>query len=216
MEGSLTLVEAGLFPSSSLNVFVQAPIVAPQPLAPSARLSDDIEMDEPSSGDDDSEQQQQQQQQPADEENDEAMDEDGEVNDEDGDDEDDDMMHALPIHGHQPHAGNPFAGRGRGRGRGRGGMAFSGAGHALGSSSSSAPTQQPATEMSTADEDANRRQRVLGAMANRAKEQGSSTTLEVAQHPKKIKERTVPSLQNLCSYEVAGNVHYLLISLGAL
>lgn len=193
-------MEAGLYPSCSLNVFVPAPIVAPQPLAPSARLSDDVEMEEPSSSDDDGEQEQ-----PADEENDEAMDEDSE-NEEEGEDEEDDMMHALPFPGHQPHAGNPFAGRGRGRGRGRGGMAFSGAGHALGSSSSSAPTQQPAMEVSTADQAANRRQRALEATANRAKEQESSAALKVVQKPKKIKERTVPSLQSLCSYEVAGNI----------
>ncbi|GJJ74481.1 hypothetical protein EMPS_06839 [Entomortierella parvispora] len=197
IEGSLTLVEAGLVPSCSLNVFVQAPIVAPQPLAPSARLSDDIEMEEPSSDDDD------EQQQPASEENDESMDEDNEAGDESNDEDDqDDMMHALPVLGHLPHGGNPPAGRGRGRGRGRGGMAFAGVGHALGSSSLSASAEQPTTETSTADQDTDRRQRILEAMAHRAKDQGSSTA-EAVQTPKKIRERMVPSLQSLCSYEVA-------------
>ena len=123
-----------------------------------------------------------------------------------GDDDADDMMHALPI-GNHPQAGNPFAGRGRGRGRGRGGMPFAGIGHALGSSSSSAAAEdlQPESEISTADQSAARRQRVLDAMASRAKDQAVClAAAEGARAPKKTKERAVPTLQSLCSYEVAG------------
>ena len=127
-----------------------------------------------------------------------------EEDEDDEDDEDDEVLHALPILGHHPQVGNNFAGRGRGRGRGRGGMAFSGAGHSLGSTSSTTtPVIQASAETSTADQGAIRRQRILDAMAARERDPAAVVPKE-AQAPKKIKTRDMPTLQSLCSYEVAG------------
>ncbi|KAG0055014.1 hypothetical protein BGZ83_009784 [Gryganskiella cystojenkinii] len=216
IESSLTLTEAGLYPSCSLNVSVPPPIVAPQPLTPGAWLPDDIEMEESltNNNDDGSLVDQEHILESHDEEDNEDIQDDVQENDQDqehevsddGDEdeeiEEDNPMHAMPIIGHHPQAGNNFAGRGRGRGRG--GMAFSGAGHSLGSSStSSAPVVQPDAEASIADQGgAIRRQRILDAMAARERDQATAVP-EEAQAPKKIKTRDVPTLQSLCSYEVA-------------
>ncbi|KAF9159417.1 hypothetical protein DFQ26_006568 [Actinomortierella ambigua] len=166
----------------------------------------------------------------------------------DNPDNDDGLVHMLPIgHGH----GQPFGGRGRGRGgvlrgghgRGRGGLPFSGAGHRL-SSRSGGPSgsggggtgsggggggggdnnaddtnmdETPAQPMSPAE----RRQRVLDAMAARAAAQQSaagtatspasgesSSPTDASSCPKGNAHKTgpprvIPSLLSRSSYEVA-------------
>ncbi|KAF9182229.1 hypothetical protein BGZ50_005062 [Haplosporangium sp. Z 11] len=200
-DSGLTLSEAGLCPSCSLNVFVQTPIPAPQPINPGgARMSADIDMEEP----------------PTENTQDETMsghDDDQEAVDQE--DEDEEMMHALPIHVNPPQ--NPFIGQGRGRGRG--GLPFSGTGHSLGSSSGGSASaaneqeeqedqeeqeeQEETPEMTLEESHALRRRRVLEAMANRPKRVGEDDLGEYQGPFKKIKERTVPTLQSLCCYEVA-------------
>ncbi|KAG0254467.1 hypothetical protein BG011_005769 [Mortierella polycephala] len=194
VDGDLTLSEAGLCPSCSLNVFVQTPIPAPQPINPGgARLSadTDTDMEEP----------------PTENNQDETMSgHDDDQGDDDQEDEDEEMMHALPIHVNPPQ--NPFIGQGRGRGRG--GLPFSGTGHSLGSSSGGSASaaneqeEQEETPESTPEEsDALRRHRVLEAMANRPKRVSDNDLGEYQGPSKKVKERTVPTLQSLCCYEVA-------------
>ena len=149
--------------------------------------------------------------------NDDEEDEDeGEGNNDEEDEEDeeedeDEEMHALPVIDHI-NPNHPFAipglGRGRGRGRGRGGIPFSGAGHSLSSSGPASATNdqnldQP--EMTTGERDQQRRQRVLEAMANRAKVQEAEKLAPgLTVSAKRVKEREIPSLQSLCCYQVAG------------
>lgn len=221
MESTLTLAEGGLCPSCSLNVFVQAPIPAPQPITPITPTTstpgawltpeDTPTSNQPEVG---------QEEDPMDvddEGHDQAEEEDGHDEDIDDDDEDheddededddDDMMHALPVQFNPGHHGMP----GRGRGRGRG-MPFSGAGHSL--SEGSGPTTAasgngsttPPQELTTVEADTQRRQRFLEAMENRAKakeqDQGQ-TSLNPIKH---LKPKEIPSLRSRCAYEVAGKL----------
>ncbi|KAG0284119.1 hypothetical protein BGZ96_011519 [Linnemannia gamsii] len=161
-DSGLTLSEAGLCPSCSLNVLVQTPILAPQPVTPnpgawipSSTGPDsqgptpmDIDQDAgtvhylPHFGnsgqddnDDDDEENEDEEEEVEGGDNDDGEDE----ADENEDADDDEIMHALPVIDHI-NPNHPFAipglgrGRGRGRGHGRGGMPFSGAGHSLSSS----------------------------------------------------------------------------------
>ncbi|KAK3832942.1 MAG: hypothetical protein JOS17DRAFT_741115 [Linnemannia elongata] len=227
-DSDLTLSEAGLCPSCSLNVLVQAPILAPQPVTPNpgawipstdsesqGPTPMDIDQDEgtvhylPHFGDNGQN----------DNDDEEDVDE-GEGNNDEDDDEDEDEededeeMHALPVIDHI-NANHPFAipglgrgrGRGHGRGRGRGGTPFSGAGHSLSSSGPASATNdqtpdQP--EMTPEERDQQRRQRVLEAMANRAKAQEAEKIAPgLTVGVKRVKEREIPSLQSLCCYQVA-------------
>ncbi|KAF8944780.1 hypothetical protein BGZ47_003707 [Haplosporangium gracile] len=163
-DSDLTLAEAGLCPSCSLNVLVQTPILAPQPVTPNpgawipstdaesqGPTPMDIDQDEgtvnymPHFGDngqndnddDEDEGEEEEEGEEEGEGNNGGNDDD---NDEDEDeDEEDEVMHALPVIDHI-NPNHPFAipglgrGRGRGRGRGQGGIPFSGAGHSLSSS----------------------------------------------------------------------------------
>ncbi|KAF9582791.1 hypothetical protein BGW38_010756 [Lunasporangiospora selenospora] len=146
-----------------------------------------------------------------DEEDEEAEGEDAEAEEE----EEDGMMHALPVPPAWTFQGQHWPGRGRGRGRG-GAIAFTGQGHSLAAGGSGHGGTQPPpgsvgvegdtpAEGPIAEEgEATRRERVLAAMANRAKaqeEENEKSLLE--QQDAKPKEREIPSLQSLCSYEVA-------------
>ncbi|KAI8595296.1 hypothetical protein EDD21DRAFT_448733 [Dissophora ornata] len=212
-DGDLTLSDAGLCPSCSLNVFVQTPIPAPQPVNPGAWIPQDIDMEDPTaeevldeimSGDVDDDANDHDDDDSAGEENHE-IDNDNDEGDEDdeGSEDEEDMVHAMPVVVH-PH--DPFAGPMRGRGRGRGGgVPFSGAGHSLGSRSS-APTTHPsdeAMEPTTSETNDIRRQRILGAMANRPANHTGGDRKDIANRPKQAKERTIPTLQSLCCYTVA-------------
>ncbi|KAG0368675.1 hypothetical protein BC939DRAFT_529193 [Gamsiella multidivaricata] len=218
-DNSLTLSDAGLCPSCSLNVLVQAPIPAPQPIMPGSWLPPDVEMEEPSAsgaqdelmladeeyneggghGDEED----------ASEQDEVEDDQAGEIDDSDGDGDDDeddgdDMMHALPMPLHPPQ--HPFAGGGRGRGRGRvGQIPFSGAGRALGSTVSASSTSQSGTpvESNVENTDVARRQRILDAMANRSAIQHGADNKGSESRRKKTKEKFIPTLQSLCSYSVA-------------
>ncbi|KAF8952373.1 hypothetical protein BGZ46_003500, partial [Entomortierella lignicola] len=204
VDSDLTLSDGGLCPSCSLNVFVQTPIPAPQPIIPNSRLPVDIEMEEPPSEQneeanesEDSENQYQGENNAEEDEEEESEDGHEEDGNEDDDVEDDGMMHAMPMPFLPPQ--NPFAGRARVR------VPFSGEGHSLGSSSTSTVGTQH--EMSvdppTADNDSLRRQRVLEAMANRAGSRNDDEIKHMDNRLKKTKERTIPKLQSLCCYEVA-------------
>lgn len=220
----LTLFEAGLCPSCSLNVLVQTPILAPQPVTPNpgawipstdaesqGPTPMDIDQDEgtvnylPHFGDN------------GQNNNDDEEDEDegeGSTDEEDDeqDEDEDEEMHALPVIDHI-NPNHPFAipglgrGRGHGRGRGRGGNAFSGAGHSLSSSGPASATNDQAPdqpEMTPEERDQQRRQRVLEAMANRAKAQEAEKNAPgLIAGIKRVKEREIPSLQSLCCYQVA-------------
>ncbi|KAF9916394.1 hypothetical protein BX616_003862 [Lobosporangium transversale] len=225
----LTLLDAGLCPSCSLNVFVQMPIPAPQPIAPpNTWLPNDIEMEEPPTqddlnGDEDSngyegdggQGNMETENDSEDNEGNEGSDDHQVGNGDDGDhDEEDDMMYALPMPHQPPHDNhqNPVAGRGRGRGRGRG-LPFSGVGHALGSASSSSATDQSQsstmgrnqapTEDIPTETDAVRRQRILDAMANRIVNRAGENDKSPSVPQKKAKKRDIPSLQAICCHEVA-------------
>ncbi|KAF9352997.1 hypothetical protein BGX26_009225 [Mortierella sp. AD094] len=194
------------------HAMVQTPIPAPQPIVPNSRLPADVEMEEPPSeqnhepdenedeGDNGVEDQAQDEDNAAEDINEDGEDEDegegGTEDEEDEEDEDDGMMHAMPMPFHPPQ--NPFAGPGRIR------MPFSGAGHSLGSGSASTTGSQPETPAdSSTDADALRRQRILDAMANRTGNQTGQDTKNMETRLKKTKERTIPTLQSLCCYEVA-------------
>ena len=226
-------MDAGLCPSCSLNVLVQTPIIAPQPVVPGAWIpattaADDtqgpIPMDiaqdagtvtyQPhfgNNGQDENDSDGSENGNGGDGSNDDGGDDDEEEDDGDHD------MHALPVF----NPNHPFAlpgmgrGRGRGRGHGRGGMPFSGAGHSLGSSgpTSAATDDQGPThpELTSEERDQERRQRVLEAMALRAKVHEARSTVQPI-GPKRVKERELPSLQSLCCYQVAGEnfVNYAL------
>ncbi|KAG0377939.1 hypothetical protein BGX24_005113 [Mortierella sp. AD032] len=232
-DSDLNLSEAGLCPSCSLNVLVQTPILAPQPVTPTPGAwipSDaesqgatpmDIDQDEGTvnylphfenngglndnvvdDGDGD-------ESQGEDEQGNNNGDDDEE---DDDDDEEDQDMHALPVIDHM-NPNHPFAipgvgrGRGRGRGHGRGGIPFSGAGHSLSSIEPATTPNQPdsvQTEMTSEERDQQRRQRVLEAMANRAKAQeAEKAAQDLTVGAKRVKEREIPSLQSLCCYQVA-------------
>ncbi|KAF9970876.1 hypothetical protein BGZ73_006275 [Actinomortierella ambigua] len=195
-----------------------------------------IGTDEPEPMDIDEEEEGEEEDQPVGSDEDHSDEEDEDM---DGPDNGDDMMHILPVgpgHGH----GNPFGGRGRGRGgvlggrgRGRGGFPFSGAGHRLSSGSGSAGGPSSGGGGSGGDNggdsshgnapaqpvsDAERRQRVLDAMAARAATQqaaaGAATTSSAGtsssptevlslKAQKTSPAREIASLLSRCSYEVA-------------
>ncbi|KAF9389246.1 hypothetical protein BGX21_000147, partial [Mortierella sp. AD011] len=208
-DSDLTLSDAGLCPSCSLNVFVQTPIPAPQPIVPNSRLPVDVEMEEPPS-----EQNHEPDENHEDDDGDDISDEDQtqdegdtaeNINDDDDEnegeggteDEDDEMIHAMPLPFHHPPQ-NPFAGPRRIR------MPFSGEGHSLGSGSASTTGSQPETPASSStDAGALRRQRILDAMANRTGNQTSNDAKDMETRLKKTKKITIPTLQSLCCYEVA-------------
>ncbi|KAG0309204.1 hypothetical protein BGZ98_004504 [Dissophora globulifera] len=215
IDSNLSLQDTGLSPSCSLNVFVQTPIPAPQPINPGGWISEDIEMAEPATGDiEDDLMSDQEDEQPADEvlygdaaeeneddQDDEDDQDENENEEEEEEDDDDDMMHALPMPG-MPHHPLVFPGGGRGRGRG---VPFSGAGHALGSTASSSATQHEddTTTSTTAETNDARRQRILDAMTSRQSHQVAPDIKDMTKPPKRAKERIVPTLQSLCCYEVA-------------
>ncbi|KAF9194514.1 hypothetical protein BGZ49_003166 [Haplosporangium sp. Z 27] len=195
--------EDGNIGSADISL-IQTPIPAPQPIVPNSRLPVDIEMEEPPSEQneeanesEDSENQYQGENSAEEDEEEESEDGHEEDGNEDDDVEDDGMMHAMPMPFLPPQ--NPFAGRARVR------VPFSGEGHSLGSSSTSTVGTQH--EMSvdppTADDDSLRRQRVLEAMANRAGSRNDDEIKHMDNRLKKTKERTIPTLQSLCCYEVA-------------
>ncbi|KAF9106651.1 hypothetical protein BGX27_009066 [Mortierella sp. AM989] len=204
-DSDLTLSEAELCPSCSLNVFVQTPIPAPQPIVPNSWLPVDVEMEEPSSGqvqepnenDSDEDQSLDDDNAGEDADEDEVVDEVEEEEAENEANDDDDMMHAMPMPFHPPQ--HPVPGNRRTR------IPFSGAGHSLGSSSSSGAGNQPEVpvDSTSANADALRRQRILDAMANRTGNQSIEDTKILDKRLKKTKERTIPTLQSLCCYEVA-------------
>ncbi|KAI1297558.1 hypothetical protein EDD11_007042 [Mortierella claussenii] len=213
-DSALTLLAGGLCPSCSLNVFVQAPIPAPQPITPGARLPTAVEIEElvavhdqdaameAHNGDDGEEAVDVEEEDDNEEEDDE---EDQEHDEGQEGDNDEDMMHALPMP-----LNPPLPARwGRGTGR-ESGLSFSGAGHSLGSSASLSSTADPGQAASdaaesaiTAESDAARRQRILDAMASRASDQIGQRSQFSGMRLKKKVERIVPSLQSICSYEVA-------------
>lgn len=217
MESALTLAEGGLCPSCSLNVFVQTPIPAPQPITPitpttttpgawlrpegtSAPNQPEVGQEEGPMDVDDEEEPDQ-----AEEEDGQGEDdnEDGE-DDEDDEDDDDEMMHALPVQFNPGHHGMP--------GRGRGGMPFSGAGHSLSggsrstteAASASGDATTPLRELTAEEADSQRRQRFLEAMENRAKTQEQDQSRVASGPSKHLKPKEVPSLRSRCAYEVAG------------
>ncbi|KAG0327426.1 hypothetical protein BGZ99_007646 [Dissophora globulifera] len=215
-DSSLSLQDAGLSPSCSLNVFVQTPIPAPQPINPGGWISEDIEMAEPATGDiEDDLMSDQEDEQPAaevlygddaeenedDQDDEDDQDENENEDEEEEEDDDEDMMHALPMPG-MPHHPLVFPGGGRGRGRG---VPFSGAGHALGSTASSSATrhEDDTTTLTTAETNDARRQRILDAMTSRQSHQVATDIKDMTKPPKRAKERIVPTLQSLCCYEVA-------------
>ncbi|KAF9992133.1 hypothetical protein BGZ79_003470, partial [Entomortierella chlamydospora] len=190
------------------HAMVQTPIPAPQPIVPNSRLPVDVEMEEPPS-----EQNHELDENHEDDDGDDISDEDEtqdegntaeNINEDDEDegeggteDEDDEMIHAMPLPFHHPPQ-NPFAGPRRIR------MPFSGAGHSLGSGSASTAGSQPETPASSStDASALRRQRILDAMANRTGSQTSKDAKDMETRLKKTKQRTIPTLQSLCCYEVA-------------
>ncbi|KAG0007215.1 hypothetical protein BGZ80_004931, partial [Entomortierella chlamydospora] len=190
------------------HAMVQTPIPAPQPIVPNSRLPVDVEMEEPPS-----EQNHELDENHEDDDGDDISDEDEtqdegntaeNINEDDEDegeggteDEDDEMIHAIPLPFHHPPQ-NPFAGPRRIR------MPFSGAGHSLGSGSASTAGSQPETPASSStDASALRRQRILDAMANRTGSQTSKDAKDMETRLKKTKQRTIPTLQSLCCYEVA-------------
>ncbi|KAF9903697.1 hypothetical protein EC991_003424, partial [Linnemannia zychae] len=147
-DSDLTLSEASLCPSCSLNVLVQTPILAPQPVTPTpgawipsgaesqGPTPMDIDADEGTFsflphlgnnglndnvlGNDSDEESQHDDEQGN--HNNEDDDEENSDDDDDEEEEEDQDMHALPVHDHI-NPNHPFAipGLGRGRGRGRGG-----------------------------------------------------------------------------------------------
>jgi hypothetical protein len=153
---------------------------------------------------------------------DNVMNNDNEDEDEDedeGEDDDDDMMHAMPFPFPGQAPNHPVFGPGRGRGRGGGGFrgrgrgrgagfAFSGTGHSLsGPSSSTDQGAETPSAPATEETDDARRQRILMALGNRAQppEEAQPAQNEgPGKHGKNAKERVIPSLQALCTYEVAG------------
>lgn len=216
IESTLTLAEGGLCPSCSLNVFVQTPIPAPQPITPTTTTPgawltpEDIPApNQPEVGQEEDLMDVDEEPDQAEEENGQDEDDDEDEDDENDADEDDDdeMMHALPVQFNPGHHGMP--GRGRGRGRG-GGMPFSGAGHSLAGGSgptTAAPGDDSSTlpQMLTAEEaDVQRRQRFLQAMENRARTQEQDQSQKPTIPSKHLKPKEIPSLRSRCAYEVAG------------
>ncbi|KAG0349880.1 hypothetical protein BG005_010590 [Podila minutissima] len=215
IESTLTLAEGGLCPSCSLNVFVQTPIPAPQPITPTTTTPgawltpEDIPApNQPEVGQEEDLMDVDEEPDQAEEENGQDEDDDEDEDDENDADEDDDdeMMHALPVQFNPGHHGMP--GRGRGRGRG-GGMPFSGAGHSLAGGSgptTAAPGDDSSTlpQMLTAEEaDVQRRQRFLQAMENRARTQEQDQSQKPTIPSKHLKPKEIPSLRSRCAYEVA-------------
>ncbi|KAF9437179.1 hypothetical protein BGZ76_001738 [Entomortierella beljakovae] len=198
--------EDGNIGSADISL-IQTPIPAPQPINPGSRLSVDVEMEEPPN---------EQIQGSTDDLTGEGHtgdggdidqdilvdDEDEEIEDnsEDGSEDEEeqvgngDMMHALPMPFQPPP--NRF---------GIVRVPFSGAGHSLGSRSSSESNDQPAASENSdsVDADAIRRQRVLEAMASRAANMTSGTVKKTESRQVKPKERVIPTLQSLCCYKVA-------------
>ncbi|KAG0082374.1 hypothetical protein BGZ92_011801 [Podila epicladia] len=231
VESTLTLAEGGLCPSCSLNVFVQTPIPAPQPITPTTTTPgawltpEDIgaapnqlevgQEEDPMDVDEEPDQTEEENGQ--DEDVDEEEDDVDHENDEDEDD-DDEMMHALPVQFNPGHHGIP--GRGRGRGRGRG-MPFSGAGHSLAGGSgptTAAPGNDSTTPPQTLTaEEANtqRRQRFLEAMENRAKVQEQDQSQKSTISSKHLKPKEIPSLRSRSDAATAKNLKTLGSNVGS-
>ncbi|KAG0035581.1 hypothetical protein BGZ81_005559 [Podila clonocystis] len=206
--------------SSDISL-IQTPIPAPKPITPTTTTpgawltpEDNPAPNQPEVG---------QEEDPMDvdnEESDQAEEENGQNEDVDDDDEDDEddavedddgeMMHALPVQFNPGHHGMP----GRGRGRGRG-MPFSGAGHSLSGGSGPATvatgnaSTTPPQELTAEEVDAQRRQRFLDAMENRAKAQEQDQSQKPTSPSKHLRPKEIPSLRSRSDAATAKNLKKL-------